>query len=142
MTVQSPSTRRPPIGKAYGRLTILSYASRTEHGHHLWQLQCECGRVVTMYAGNVVGGKSTQCKWCGWASTRRQNLERARGLAINSARDTIFAQLFREGEKIDDIAARYCVGRGAVSAAIDRLRKKGIPVERAQIFLSGRSVSR
>jgi hypothetical protein len=117
----------PPIGHRFSRLTVLSYAGmdRTYH-HHMWKMACDCGRETEMYSGNVISGKSKQCKWCGWKATVRTGRPR-----LNGKRDDMIADLFRKGATVDDISRVFGLKRGGISAAIDRMRNRGVDVSRS-----------
>jgi hypothetical protein len=50
-------------GKRYGKWLVLSFHS-TVNKRAIWLCRCECGREQVVQSGNLVRGKSTQCRPC------------------------------------------------------------------------------
>lgn len=118
----------PPIGARYNRLTVLAFAWLDKNNKTFWHVRCACGRDAYMRACNIIRGRSTQCKFCGWEATHRSGRP-----AVHGARDVGFARMFASGITVTSIAALHRVERGTVSGAIDRLRRRGIEVSRARL---------
>lgn len=60
-----------PVGKKYGKLLVLEemsspIESTQKYRSTLLRLkcQCDCGSIVTVFKGNVLYGKTTQCREC------------------------------------------------------------------------------
>jgi len=53
--------RRPidHTGKRFGKWKVLKHL-----GKQYWRCVCECGTIQSIYAGNLVSGKTTQCIHC------------------------------------------------------------------------------
>lgn len=123
---RSPTDRtKPPIGKKFNKLTVLGFGGRTYHGIALWRCECECGTVYFPRAHDVAYGRAKQCRRCAV-----KNLLPGGSKPQHTSRDDAIADLFREGHSFTEIARMFAVSRGTVSGAIDRLRKRGVSVER------------
>lgn len=64
---ESNSTRRGHnfkdlTGRRFGKWTVIAFHSATKVV--FWLCRCDCGRERVVQAGNLLGGKSTQCKPC------------------------------------------------------------------------------
>lgn len=57
-------------GRAFGRLTVLSYAGKPDGKHHSWRTQCVCGSVQHNTGCNLTRGlaKSCGCLRADWAA--------------------------------------------------------------------------
>lgn len=49
------------IGRKYGRLTVLSYDQTKNQRHKKVIAKCDCGKIVSVYIDNLVGGKTKSC---------------------------------------------------------------------------------
>jgi len=50
-------------GRKFGRLQVLKRAGE-KNTHALWEVRCECGKVLIVPYSNLVSGNTTQCKRC------------------------------------------------------------------------------
>lgn len=49
------------IGKRFGRLTVIGYAGRNEHGAILLKCECDCGNVKVIRKNNLARGSTKSC---------------------------------------------------------------------------------
>ena len=52
------------IGKKYGKLTVVSFAGKTEYGKLLWNCKCDCGNQVIVQTGHLHSGAQKSCGKC------------------------------------------------------------------------------
>lgn len=61
------------IGKRFGRLTVIAEAPRRNKRTY-WTCKCDCGKVLEIYAYNLVKGRTRSC-----GCLERENLKRLSG---------------------------------------------------------------
>lgn len=55
-------------GQRFGKWTVIERAPNVKYRGVItvmWKCRCDCGAVTNVQRGNLMGGKSTQCKSCG-----------------------------------------------------------------------------
>lgn len=77
-------------GKKFGKLTVLSYAGKTEHKKSLWLCICSCGNKTTAYGNNLNNGQNKSCG-CLWKETIK-NISTKHSFASNGK--TRFYKIF------------------------------------------------
>jgi ribosome-binding protein aMBF1 (putative translation factor) len=74
-----PGTRvRNIAGRTFGRWTVVRYVGKAPSGQHMWLCRCECSREVEVQSGNLLNGRSTQCRWCSNRDAAARSAERRR----------------------------------------------------------------
>lgn len=48
-------------GKRFGKLTVIKAIGETKAAANYWQCQCDCGKRVVKYGGDLIGGRATSC---------------------------------------------------------------------------------
>lgn len=115
-----------PVEARFGRLTVLGFAGRCPYGIAIWRCRCNCGRITTPRAGEVARGRNKQCRRCAGIGNLKPG-----GTPLFVDRDNDIANRYRAGRSFTGIANDLGVTRGIVAGAIDRLRKRGVTVERS-----------
>lgn len=64
-------------GQRFGKLKVLARDQREGFGT-FWLCQCDCNRVITARAGNLIGGNTKSCGCAKRKSTRNTNYEKTR----------------------------------------------------------------
>ena len=62
-------------GRRFGRLVVLAYESPHERQGHLWQCQCDCGRVSSHNSRSLLGGNTRSCGCFRRENTRRMRMK-------------------------------------------------------------------
>jgi len=60
-----PNIRVDLKGERFESLLVTGFASRKKGGSTMWWTLCDCGRRDKTAHGNLQGGRSTRCKFCG-----------------------------------------------------------------------------
>ena len=47
--------------RQFGKLHVLEFSGRDQHGHALWLCRCDCGRETVVAAWRLNSGKSQSC---------------------------------------------------------------------------------
>jgi len=45
----------------FGRLTVIRLLDERSYGHTVWECQCECGKLTTVYRGHLISGATKSC---------------------------------------------------------------------------------
>lgn len=48
-------------GRIFGRLTVVRFVGRNEHGNYAWVCQCQCGITKKVTTSNLLGGRTLSC---------------------------------------------------------------------------------
>ena len=58
--------------RQFGKLHVLEFSGRDQHGHALWLCRCDCGRETVVAAWRLNSGKSQSCGCAhnAWRETR------------------------------------------------------------------------
>ncbi len=49
------------VGKKYGRLTVIGYVSKNQHGKTVWKCQCDCGNTAVIVGTHLTSGHTQSC---------------------------------------------------------------------------------
>ena len=60
-------------GKTFGRLTVTGLVTPQKSHPRRWWCRCACGRENAVWAMNLVGGLSNQCRACGYTNRTRHD---------------------------------------------------------------------
>lgn len=63
MGITLDSIKNKMLGKKFGKLTILSYAGKSEYGDNIWKCKCECGTPVVNRTA-AVSKPTSACPRC------------------------------------------------------------------------------
>lgn len=86
-----PSKAVDMTGQRLGRLVVVRRGGRTDHGHAIWECQCDCGALHRTSRRNLLHPKSAT-RSCGCLHAERS---RARLLAKSAARRDAGASVAR-----------------------------------------------
>lgn len=71
----SKRCRKDLTGQKFGKLTVLGYDQTKRKKQAYWWCQCECGRVVSIFAGSLSTGKTTACGCVNMAIHRQRMID-------------------------------------------------------------------
>ena len=49
------------VGKRFGKLVVVAYSHKNEHGNIVWLCHCDCGNACYATTGNISYGRTLSC---------------------------------------------------------------------------------
>ncbi len=148
------------IGQRFGKLIVVKYAGECEDGQPSWCCRCDCGNVVRVRGGNLLGARrgAEFTKSCGcirWSKTTVSACSKSHKLYWEGLPADVKAERIRKRKEslARSEKRRFCYSMDAHRAAevlgvsyerIDVLAHEGIigsVVRRGELWVSSKDVS-
>jgi hypothetical protein len=76
-----PGRAKDLTGRKFGRLTVVSYAGRSDDGRIMWLCKCSCGNTKTVMTQSLTSGDTRSCGCLLRNGNKKQNNKRQKMLS-------------------------------------------------------------